>query len=165
MLVLKGSRVHFSTCVVHPYYSATVEMDAAKTTDGDTTATTAATDTTADTTATTDTTTDTKPEVKFEDLSQSEKSLQDRVTKLHAILGGDTTIAQHLQFLIRANKADLLILKNTKVSELFPVIFMNYADTYMYMYCTCMYIKCSRIVHVYVHVHALMYSAIILRGN
>ena len=58
---------------------------------------------------------DTKPEVKLEDLSQSDKALQDRVTKLHIILGGDTTIAQHLQFLIRANKADLLILKNTKV--------------------------------------------------
>ena len=56
-----------------------------------------------------------KPEITIEDLSQSEKGLQDRVTKLHAILGGDTTIAQHLQFLIRANKADLLILKNTKV--------------------------------------------------
>ena len=48
-------------------------------------------------------------------MSQSERKLQDFVTKLHSILGGDTTIAQHLQFLIRANKTDMLILKNTKV--------------------------------------------------
>ena len=52
---------------------------------------------------------------QLEDLSQSERKLQDFVTKLHSILGGDTTIAQHLQFLIRANKTDMLILKNTKV--------------------------------------------------
>ena len=32
-----------------------------------------------------------------------------------AILGGETTIALHLEFLIRNNHADLLILKNTKV--------------------------------------------------
>ena len=33
-----------------------------------------------------------------------------------AILGGETTIALHLEFLIRNNHADLLILKNTKVA-------------------------------------------------
>lgn len=47
-------------------------------------------------------------------LSEADKVLQDRITKLHTILGGDTTIALHLQFLIRTNKTDLLILKNTK---------------------------------------------------
>lgn len=40
----------------------------------------------------------------------------DKVNKLMAILGGETTIALHLEFLIRNNHADLLILKNTKVA-------------------------------------------------
>lgn len=52
---------------------------------------------------------------QLEELSEKDRALQDRVTKLHAILGGDTTISMHLQFLIRTNKTDLLILKNTKV--------------------------------------------------
>jgi 26S proteasome regulatory subunit N2 len=47
-------------------------------------------------------------------LSEADKLIQDRLTKLHTILGGDTTIALHLQFLIRSNKTDLLVLKNTK---------------------------------------------------
>ncbi|ELT92764.1 hypothetical protein CAPTEDRAFT_182474 [Capitella teleta] len=51
---------------------------------------------------------------QLEELSEKDRALQDRVTKLHAILGGDTTISMHLQFLIRTNKTDLLILKNTK---------------------------------------------------
>ena len=54
------------------------------------------------------------PTTKLEDLSESERVLQDNVTKLHAILGGDNTIALHLQFLIRSNKTDLLIVKKTK---------------------------------------------------
>lgn len=49
--------------------------------------------------------------------SESDKKLVDKVNKLVAILGGETTIALHLEFLIRNNHADLLILKNTKVSE------------------------------------------------
>lgn len=47
--------------------------------------------------------------------SESDKKLLDKVNKLMAILGGETTIALHLEFLIRNNHADLLILKNTKV--------------------------------------------------
>jgi len=47
--------------------------------------------------------------------TDSEKKLQERLTKLMTILSGDTTIDLHLQFLIRNNKTDLLILKNTKV--------------------------------------------------
>ena len=47
--------------------------------------------------------------------SESDKKLVDKVNKLVAILGGETTIALHLEFLIRNNHADLLILKNTKV--------------------------------------------------
>ena len=54
------------------------------------------------------------PTPKVEELSESDKQLQDRITKLHTILGGETTIGIHLQFLIRNNKSDLLILKNTK---------------------------------------------------
>ena len=50
--------------------------------------------------------------------SESDKKLVDKVDKLVAILGGETTIALHLEFLIRNNHADLLILKNTKVLAL-----------------------------------------------
>ena len=42
--------------------------------------------------------------------------LKDRMVKLISILSGDTTISLHLQFLIRSNKTDYLILKNTKVN-------------------------------------------------
>ena len=44
-----------------------------------------------------------------------DKVLEDRVKHLQAILSGETTIGYHLEFLIRNNRADLLILKNTKV--------------------------------------------------
>ncbi|PFX28992.1 26S proteasome non-ATPase regulatory subunit 1 [Stylophora pistillata] len=47
-------------------------------------------------------------------LSESDKKLVDKVDKLVAILGGETSIALHVEFLIRNNHADLLILKNTK---------------------------------------------------
>ncbi|XP_064639152.1 26S proteasome non-ATPase regulatory subunit 1-like [Lineus longissimus] len=56
----------------------------------------------------------TAAEKKLEDLSESDRAVQDRITKLHTILGGETTIGLHLQFTIRNNKSDLLILKNTK---------------------------------------------------
>lgn len=46
-----------------------------------------------------------------------DKILEDRVKNLQAILGGETTIGFHLEFLIRNNHADLLILKNTKDSS------------------------------------------------
>lgn len=51
---------------------------------------------------------------KVEELSEEDKAIQERITKLNAILGGETSIALGLQFLIRNNKADMLILKNTK---------------------------------------------------
>ena len=47
--------------------------------------------------------------------SESEQALQDKLIKLDGILGGDQTIELDLQFLIRSNKSDLQILKNTKV--------------------------------------------------
>ena len=56
----------------------------------------------------------TPPAPKLEDLSESDRAIQERITKLNAILGGATTINLHLQFLIRNNKADLMILKNIK---------------------------------------------------
>ncbi|XP_034238410.1 26S proteasome non-ATPase regulatory subunit 1 [Thrips palmi] len=57
---------------------------------------------------------DTKPEKKLENLTESEKVLQTRVEKLASILSGEVSIDLHLQFLIRSNHADMLILKNTK---------------------------------------------------
>ena len=48
-----------------------------------------------------------------------DKILEDRVKHLQAILSGETTIGYHLEFLIRNNHADLLILKNTKVCVIF----------------------------------------------
>ncbi|XP_048744052.2 26S proteasome non-ATPase regulatory subunit 1-like [Ostrea edulis] len=46
--------------------------------------------------------------------TEEEKMLTDRMKNLHTILGGEVTIGLHLQFLIRNNKTDTLILKNTK---------------------------------------------------
>ena len=57
---------------------------------------------------------DAKAEKKLESLSDSEKIHQTRVEKLASILSGEITIDLHLQFLIRSNHADMLILKNTK---------------------------------------------------
>nr|XP_023022395.1 26S proteasome non-ATPase regulatory subunit 1-like [Leptinotarsa decemlineata] len=55
-----------------------------------------------------------KPELTMDDLSDSEKEHQLRLEKLHSILSGQVSIELHLQFLIRSNHADLLILKQTK---------------------------------------------------
>lgn len=50
----------------------------------------------------------------LEDLSQIERIRQDRLTKLAVILHGETTIELQLQFLIRKNHVDSLILRYTK---------------------------------------------------
>ncbi|XP_060523239.1 26S proteasome non-ATPase regulatory subunit 1 [Cylas formicarius] len=58
-----------------------------------------------------------QPEVKeksLDNLSDSDKEHQARLEKLITILSGEITIELHLQFLIRSNNADLLILKQTK---------------------------------------------------
>lgn len=47
-------------------------------------------------------------------LSEVEKSRQDRLEKLAVILSGETTIELELQFLIRNNHTDMLVLKHTK---------------------------------------------------
>lgn len=55
-----------------------------------------------------------KEERDIESLNDEEKEHQRRVEKLISILGGDVSIELQLQFLIRSNHADMLILKNTK---------------------------------------------------
>lgn len=57
---------------------------------------------------------ETKTEQPVVELKPEEKEYNERLEKLNQILSGDTTISIHLQFLIRSNKADMLILKNTK---------------------------------------------------
>ncbi|XP_039296978.1 26S proteasome non-ATPase regulatory subunit 1 isoform X2 [Nilaparvata lugens] len=47
-------------------------------------------------------------------LTEEEKLLQTRVQNLSRILSGEVSIDLHLQFLIRSNHTDMLILKNTK---------------------------------------------------
>jgi hypothetical protein len=47
---------------------------------------------------------------------QEQKQLQERIEKFLNILNGDITIGVHMQFLIKNNHADLLILKQIKVS-------------------------------------------------
>ncbi|KAF7269013.1 hypothetical protein GWI33_017934 [Rhynchophorus ferrugineus] len=64
-----------------------------------------------------DVSTESKPEVPektLESLSDADKEHQQRIEKLHTILSGEVSIELHLQFLIRSNHADLLILKQTK---------------------------------------------------
>jgi len=51
---------------------------------------------------------------KVNNLSQDEKQLQERIEKLLTILSGEITISAHMQFLIKNNHADLLILKQIK---------------------------------------------------
>ncbi|BFY99327.1 hypothetical protein BsWGS_02367 [Bradybaena similaris] len=56
-----------------------------------------------------------EPSVKIpSSLSEVESQLQLRLERLHTILGGETSIFLRLQFLIKNNKTDMLILKNTK---------------------------------------------------
>jgi len=55
-----------------------------------------------------------KPKQSEAKLTEEEKELQSRVEKLSSILSGEKPIYLHLQFLIRNDKTDPLILKNTK---------------------------------------------------
>jgi 26S proteasome regulatory subunit N2 len=56
--------------------------------------------------------------------SQEEKQLQERIEKLLNILSGEITIGVHMQFLIKNNHADLLILKQIKVRILIFFFFL-----------------------------------------
>lgn len=49
-----------------------------------------------------------------DDLSAEEKAQQNTIEKLTTILSGEKSIYFHLQFLIRNDKSDMLILKQTK---------------------------------------------------
>ena len=60
-------------------------------------------------------------EKKIDDLSAEEKVQQNTIEKLTTILSGEKSIYCHLQFLIRNDKTDMLILKQTKVSCLLPM--------------------------------------------
>ena len=53
-------------------------------------------------------------EKKIDDLSEKEKVQQNTIEKLTTILSGEKSIYSHLQFLIRNDKSDMLILKQTK---------------------------------------------------
>lgn len=46
--------------------------------------------------------------------SDEEREHQERIEKLCSILSGSVSIDLHLQFLIRSNHTDMLVLKNTK---------------------------------------------------
>ncbi len=46
---------------------------------------------------------------------KEEESWVNHVRAIDVVLGGETTIALHQQFLIRNNNSDIQILKNTKV--------------------------------------------------
>ncbi|KZC05203.1 26S proteasome non-ATPase regulatory subunit 1, partial [Dufourea novaeangliae] len=55
-----------------------------------------------------------KVQRSVESLNAEEREQQERVDALSSILGGEISIDLHLQFLIRSNHTDMLILKNTK---------------------------------------------------
>lgn len=49
--------------------------------------------------------------------SEEDKSLQERIEKLLTILNGEMTIDLHMQFLIKNNHTDFLILKQIRVNH------------------------------------------------
>lgn len=55
-------------------------------------------------------------EIKKEDLSEPEQQRQGKLEKLSMILSGEKTIYLHLQFLMRSDHSDQLILKQTKAA-------------------------------------------------
>ncbi|OAD53326.1 26S proteasome non-ATPase regulatory subunit 1 [Eufriesea mexicana] len=57
---------------------------------------------------------DEKAQRSVESLNAEEREQQERVDALSSILSGEISIDLHLQFLIRSNHTDMLILKNTK---------------------------------------------------
>ena len=58
---------------------------------------------------------------KKSDLSGNDLTRQERLEKVALILSGETTIGLELQFLIRNNHSDMLILKNTKETVRHPI--------------------------------------------
>lgn len=72
---------------------------------------------------------------KVEPESEAEVKVQDNMMKLKNILSGDITINLHLQFLIRNNKTDMLILKNTKEAVRNSVCHTATVIANSYMHC------------------------------
>ncbi|XP_060078648.1 26S proteasome non-ATPase regulatory subunit 1-like [Ylistrum balloti] len=72
---------------------------------------------------------------KVEPESEAELKVQDNMMKLKNILSGDVTINLHLQFLIRNNKTDMLILKNTKEAVRNSVCHTATVIANSYMHC------------------------------
>lgn len=119
-----------SALMVKPIVKPTVKSsdnNTSSTNDNTATSTSTTTPTTPATpTTTTSTTVETIPtpinqdtveqsiERSVESLTNEEREQQKRVDALSSILGGEVSIDLHLQFLIRSNHTDMLILKNTK---------------------------------------------------
>ncbi|XP_033761218.1 26S proteasome non-ATPase regulatory subunit 1-like [Pecten maximus] len=72
---------------------------------------------------------------KVEPESEADVKVQDNMMKLKNILSGDVTINLHLQFLIRNNKTDMLILKNTKEAVRNSVCHTATVIANSYMHC------------------------------
>ena len=65
-----------------------------------------------------------KSQRSVESLNAEEREQQERVDALSSILGGEISIDLHLQFLIRSNHTDMLILKNTK--RYYTCVYLSY---------------------------------------
>ena len=71
---------------------------------------------------------------KVKELTEEEKELQKRVEKLCCILSGEKPIYLHLQFLIRNDKTDPLILKNTKVKTYMKLRIVKFVHHLLYLF-------------------------------
>lgn len=58
---------------------------------------------------------------------------KDQISKMIKILSGEMAIELHLQFLIRNNNADLMILKNTKVRGFVNPVVLDLFDSFCYL--------------------------------
>jgi hypothetical protein len=87
--------------------------------------------------------------------SEEEKQLQERIEKILTILNGEITIGLHMQFLIKNNHADLLILKqikvNNKIKSFFYYYLSNrilYDNLYVIQRLLLLMVLCYRVQHV-----------------
>lgn len=58
---------------------------------------------------------------------------KDQISKMIKILSGEMAIELHLQFLIRNNNTDLMILKNTKVRGFVNPVVLDLFDSFCYL--------------------------------
>ena len=68
--------------------------------------------------------------------SDADQAVQLALEKLDVVLSGEHTIKLHLQFLIKNNKTDMLILRNTKVSVSVHLLTLPYTADYQWRTCT-----------------------------